>query len=267
MPEASEDSRAAGLEVVEDGKPHGREEVPEQVGERGEGGHAAGAADECSTPPSRGVVATEDEEVRRDGSSDGQSVILDGSSAIIYSPTSPGTVGPAGMDDRLAEHDTSLGAGSPDVSSIGHVKEKGFDPRDTADLLRDLDGGKTIFDDLFDGDDERVPIKLLEPDAEPEPEFDGSFFLNINMLNPAHMATHLLKALGCEGCGLAKAAESPSRRRALRSTDFLPDLAREPEEDFGALVHSDQIEMERGAEAARSARYSLNVHDERTSFF
>ena len=255
MAEASEDSRA--------------EEVPEQVGERGAGGHASVAADDCSTPPSRGVLATEDEEVRRDGPSDGQSVTvnIDGSSAIEYSPTSPATVGPAGMGDRLAEDDGSLGAGSPDVSSIEHVREKGLGRRDATDLLRDLDGGKTTFYDLIDGDDERVPVKLLEPDAEPEPEFDGSRFSNIHMLSPAHMATYLPKAPVCEGCGLAKAVKSPSRRRALRFTDFLPDMALEPEEDFGALVHSDQIEMERGAEAARSARYCLNVHDERTSFF
>ena len=76
-----------------------------------------------------------------------------------------------------------------------------------------MDGGKTTFDDLIVGDDERVPIKLLEPDAEPEPEFDGSLFSNMNVLNPAHMATNLPKVPGCEGCGLAKAAKSPSRRR------------------------------------------------------
>ena len=218
-----------------------------------------------SMPPSRGVIAAEDEVDALDERSRGHSVANDSLGALSYAPTSPGTVPPSSGEHREAEDDGSPSAGSPDVSSIGHVKEKAAGWRSVPDLLRDLDGGKTEFDVLIDGDDERPPIKFREPDAEPEPEFDGRLFSNIHMHSPAHLATHLPKVPGCEGCGLAKAAKSPSRRRALRFTDVLP--VREPEEEFGALIHADHIEMERASEAARSARYCLNVHDERTSFF
>ena len=42
-----------------------------------------------------------------------------------------------------------------------------------------------------------------------------------------------------------------------------PDALTRP---FGAMIHLDYIAMERNSEASRAARYSLNVHDEKTSF-
>ena len=127
-----------------------------------------------------------------------------------------------------------------------------------------MTGGKTSYDDKIHADDEPVPIVLGEPDCEPEPEFNGSLFSNAHPHGPIHLSTHLPKSTGCEGCGLAKAAKSPSRRK-LRFTNVRPEP--DAEGDFGALVHGDHIEMERGSDAARAARFCLNLHDERTLFF
>ena len=194
--EAPGDSRAAGGSAVEGGHPHGGD-VADHTGERGKDGHAVVAAGDVGMPPSRGVIAAEVEVDALDERSRGHSVANDSLGALSYAPTSPGTVPPSSGEHREAEDDGSPSAGSLDVSSIGHVKEKAAGWRSVPDLLRDLDGGKTEFDVLIDGDDERPPIKFREPDAEPEPEFDGRLFSNIHMHSPAHLATHLPKVPGC----------------------------------------------------------------------
>ena len=63
---------------------------------------------------------------------------------------------------------------------------------------------------------------------------------------------------------MGKTAKSRSQRRQIPGvTVQSPDAETQP---FGAMVHMDHIEMERGSEAAQAARYSLNIHDEKTEF-
>ena len=89
-------------------------------------------------------------------------------------------------------------------------------------------------------------------------------YKNQDPLSPDHLALHLLKCKGCSGCGMGKTLKSHSRRRKQPKVFVsLPDATTFP---FGAMVHVDTIAMEPNSEASQAARYSLNVHDEKTSF-
>ena len=68
-----------------------------------------------------------------------------------------------------------------------------------------------------------------------------------------------------QGCALGKTSKSRSSRRPTAGiTVGAVDAKDRP---FGALIHMDHLEMERGPEAAMSAKYCLNITDERTGFF
>ena len=136
---------------------------------------------------------------------------------------------------------------------------------DLKDFQRDLEGGCTEHDNCIDAGG--VPL-VCEPCQHPdtETELESKMYENINPLTVAHLSTHLPRCKPgiCAGCDYGKTAKSPSRRRQNpKVTVLAPDAETQP---FGALVHMDTIEMERGSDAARAARYSLNVSDDLTDF-
>ena len=108
---------------------------------------------------------------------------------------------------------------SPGVSSIAGLADGPSSPAGAdslvRDICRDMTGGKTQYDDKIDTeDDAQVPIiVLVDPEVKPEPEFDGRLFSTKRMHGAVHLSTHLPKAPGCDGCGLAKAVKSQSRRK------------------------------------------------------
>ena len=90
---------------------------------------------------------------------------------------------PGADTDRETEVDDP-GAGSPDMSSIVHVAEKAAKWRGVADLVRDLDGGKTD-----------CVTALVDAGCDVCPPFRESarskstLAVNYRWLNQAHMTT------------------------------------------------------------------------------
>ena len=69
---------------------------------------------------------------------------------------------------------------------------------------------------------------------------------------------------GCAGCDIAKTVKSNSRKRKPPIAIVVAaDAIARP---FGAMVHLDHTAMEPKSEAARAARYTLNIRDKRASF-
>ena len=115
----------------------------------------------------------------------------------------------------------------------------------------------------MDVDHDDIPL-LFDPDTDAEDELEMKIYKNRNPLSPDHLALHLPKCKGCSGCDKGTSFKSHSRRRKRPKVSVsLPDSLARP---FGAMAHLDTIAMEPNSEASQAARFSVNVHDEKTSF-
>ena len=131
------------------------------------------------------------------------------------------------------------------------------------DFVEVLEDGATPFDAAIDADPDELPL-LIDTDPESEGVLDARGYANQNPLSSDHRPLHLPKCKGCSLCDGGTVTKSISRRRKqLKATataaDALAGL-------FGAMVHLDHIAMEPRSEAAKAARYSLNMQDAQTCF-
>ena len=102
--------------------------------------------------------------------------------------------------------------GPSSLASAGSM-ERALTKRSSG-IFRDKTRGETPYDAKIDAEDDALAlIALIEPEAKPEPEFDGRLFSNKRLHGAVHLSTHLPKVPGCDACGLAKAVKSQSRRK------------------------------------------------------
>ncbi|CAK0849503.1 unnamed protein product, partial [Prorocentrum cordatum] len=135
------------------------------------------------------------------------------------------------------------------------------DPQQSPSVIEPVASAMGVRDPVLK-DIERVlddPL-LLDAAIDPDPQKVHS---DIDPMSPSHLATHLPKCAACEGCNFGKTVKSRSQRRVLGVTIEVP----EGEKEFGALLHMDRLEMERGSEACRAAPYCLQLLDEQTDFY
>ena len=86
---------------------------------------------------------------------------------------------------------------------------------------------------------------------------------NQDPLDPNHLSIHLPRRKGCSGCDGAKTAKSNSRKRKRPKATVVTPAGARP---FWAMIHLDHIAMGPKSEAVKAARYSLNIHNEQSSF-
>ncbi|CAK0819868.1 unnamed protein product [Prorocentrum cordatum] len=149
-----------------------------------------------------------------------------------------------------------------EISQIGIVDQTVDPGHDDAarHVARVLEGGITSYDgDLMQDDKILHRIQL-------EDSFDDVVLpCDTSRLTKEHLALRQpAMPKYCPGCRGGKHAKWPSRRRPVSGACVR--CADADERPFGACVHMDHIVMQPVSEAARTAKYSLNMLDERAKF-
>ena len=150
------------------------------------------------------------------------------------------------------------------VSSVGFIREVG-DSADFRELLKDVE--RVVHDDDDAGSAEAHDS--VAGSAMFTLRKDGAEFEDDEYCTPyagpqsvEHHALHLPRVRGCFGCDHGKALHQFKRRsKGATLGPTGPDVALKP---FGALVHTDWLEMKNGSKAHGIAARALLITDQET---
>ena len=140
------------------------------------------------------------------------------------------------------------------MSDITPVRSEGGNA-ELAAIERLLPGPVEVYDDQIDKN--TVPLQVV--DMEAEQEVDIKLRSDLDPFSAQHLATHLPKCAGCAGCMMGKTVKSRSQRRPVPGVTVQSQDA--VDKPFGAMVHMDHLEMERGTEVCALLPQHLGRED------